>query len=304
MNDFNRESGVFRSRFGGLWIDRSDAMQVLERKVSSGEIAPAEAPAHRTFIEKGYVVFERAVPPAVIDEYLELFERAWKKPPPGIYVHSLGEVVPLGGDLRDRIAKVSDLHYYFKRAGEIAFPPVVARFLEQVYERPPVVFQSMTMRKGTEESLHTDTGPLSLTEPMSLTASWLALEDIRPDSGPLQFIPGSHRLPEVLNNGVTKAHNGDMGAYHTVLQTYLKLAAERGMPTEHFHAKKGDVLIWAADLMHGGAKIVNQAATRLSLVCHYMPLGVMPTFYDFSKVNYLKYPGAGYYLDRIKPVPY
>lgn len=157
------------------------------------------------------------------------------------------------------------------------------------------------MRKGSEESLHIDTGPLTLTEPMSLTASWIALEDVREGAGALQFIPGSHRMPEVLCENKSKGHNGNMTAYYEVLQTTLKNCEAAGLSTEHFMARKGDVLIWAADLMHGGAKIADPSLTRKSLVCHYMPYGVQPTFYDFSGVNYVAYSSGGWGLDRIKP---
>jgi ectoine hydroxylase-related dioxygenase (phytanoyl-CoA dioxygenase family) len=34
-------------------------------------------------------------------------------------------------------------------------------------------------------------------------------------------------------------------------------------------AKKGDVLIWHANLVHGGAPILNPALTRKSMVVHY-----------------------------------
>lgn len=290
---------LFRSRFGGLWIDRSDARRVLARKLRDGEIPQAAAEPLAHYIASGYVIFRQAVPHDVIDAYLDFFERSWSAPPAGIYAHSGGEVHPLSSDLYHRVAKVSDLHYYFDRAPELIFAPPIRTFLEAIYERPAVVFQTMSMRKGSEEPLHIDTGPLTLTEPMSLTASWIALEDVRAGAGALQFVPGSHQLPEVLNNGTSKAHNGDYGAYHAVLQRTLEECAARKLPTEHFMARKGDVLIWAADLMHGGAPIENPELTRKSLVCHYMPLGVMPTFYDFSRVNNVPYPGGGWRLDRI-----
>lgn len=303
MNDLGpaRVPGVFRSRFGGLWVDRSDAMAVLSRKLRDAEVTEAEAVPLRHYIEQGYAVFPRAVSAQLVDEYLEFFEDAWDAPPAGIYAHSGGEVVTLSRSLYDRVAKVSDLHYYFPQAARIIFPAPVLRFLAQIYERPPVVFQSMTMRKGSEESLHIDTGPLTLTEPMGLAASWIALEDVKRDSGEFQFVPGSHALPEILNNGVSKGHGGDMGAYHKVLMSTLAECEARGLRTEYFMANKGDVLIWHADLMHGGAKIADPRLTRKSLVCHYTPLGAMPTFYDFSKVNCLEYPEGGWYLDRIKP---
>ncbi|HYC35175.1 MAG TPA: phytanoyl-CoA dioxygenase family protein [Usitatibacter sp.] len=296
----NREATpLYRSRFGGLWIDRADALEVLQRKLRDGEVHPDVAEALRYYIEHGYVIFEQAVSHQVIDEYLAFFERAWSDPPRGIYAHSGGQVHPLGKELYDKVAKVSDLHYYFPRAADLVFAPRIRSFLEAIYERPAVVFQTMSMRKGSEEPLHTDTGPLTLTEPMSLAASWIALEDVRPGAGALQFVPGSHALPEVLNNGVSKGHNGDYGAYHKVLQETLRMCEARGLPTRQFMARKGDVLIWAADLMHGGAPIDDPSLTRKSLVSHYMPLGVMATFYDFSTVSYVPYANGGWRLDRI-----
>lgn len=294
---------LYRSRFGGLWPDRADAQLILSRKLSDGEVTVDEAEQLSHFIAHGYIVFPRAVAADIVDDYLEFFERAWDRSPPGIYAHSGGEVHPLSRELYDRVTKVSDLHYYFSRASEIAFAAPVKRFLSMIYERDPVAFQSMSMRNGSEESLHIDTGPLTLTEPLSLTAAWIALEDVREGSGEFQFIPGSHKVPEVLNNGVAKAHNNDFAAYYAVLETTLKHCGAAGLSTEYFMAKKGDVLIWSADLMHGGAPIKDRTLTRKSLVFHYMPFGVMPTFYDFSKISCLPYPNGGFYLDRITPAP-
>jgi ectoine hydroxylase-related dioxygenase (phytanoyl-CoA dioxygenase family) len=76
------------------------------------------------------------------------------------------------------------------------------------------------------------------------------------------------------------------------------MCEERGLKTEKFMAKKGDVLIWHADLMHGGARIQDPRQTRKSLVAHFMPLGVMATFYDFTSVTAMPYPGiSAYRLD-------
>ncbi len=301
MTDDDRKKTLYRSRYGGLWTDRSDAESIVARRVKDGDINATDAEQLRYFIANGYVVFPKAVATDVIDDYLAFFERAWDRAPPGIYAHSGGAVHPLSRELYDRVTKVSDLHYYFPRVEELVYPTSVHRFLKLIYEREPAVFQSMSMRKGSEEALHIDTGPLTLTEPMSLTASWVALEDVRPGSGEFQYVPGSHRLPEILNNGVSKAHNNDFAAYYAVLEATRKRCADEKLPTEYFMAKKGDVLIWAADLMHGGAPIMDHNLTRKSLVFHHMPYGVMPTFYDFSNVHYLEYPNGAYYLDRIKP---
>jgi ectoine hydroxylase-related dioxygenase (phytanoyl-CoA dioxygenase family) len=294
------EGGAFHSRFGGLWTDRRDAHALLAQKVQRGEVTQEDADAIAQFIDHGYVIFRNCVDSRLIDDYLRFFEQSFVRPPPGIYAHTDQQVVELSHALYDKVAKVSDLHYYYPKAGRLIFAARIRRFLTKIYERPPVVFQTMTLRKGSQEPLHTDTGPLTLTEPLSLTASWIALEDVKSDAGPLEYVPGSHRVPECLNKGVSKGHNGDMAAYYEVLQTLRNRCVERGLKTEQFLARKGDVLIWAADLLHGGAPISNPTATRKSLVSHYMPFGVMATFYDFSALNYITYPEGGYHIDRIK----
>jgi len=292
------EPPLYRSRYGGLWVDRRDAHDILEGRRARGEITDADAEVLAHYIDHGYVVFPKATDESVIDEFLAVFEAAWDAPPDDISLHWKGQY-PLRMDrkLYDEVTKVGEMHTCFEGAGELIFPPPVLRFLTQIYERPPVAFQTMTMRKGSEENLHIDTGPLTLTEPMSMTASWLALEDVQPLSGEFQFIPGSHHLPELLHYGTDKGHGGDYQEYDKILKTTLRMCEERGLETKTFMAKKGDVLIWHADLMHGGAPIQERQRTRTSLVAHLMPYGVMPTFFDASEVTAVPYAGGGYFLD-------
>lgn len=298
LPDGEAELPLYRSRYGGLWVDRRDAHDILERRRASGDVTDADADVLKHYIDHGYVVFPRAINEAVIDEYLALFEAAWNATPSIANLHWNRQIVPMERKYYDEVTKVCELHGYFEHAAELIYPPQVLRFLTQIFERPPVCFQTMTMRKGSEENLHIDTGPLTLTEPMSMAASWVALEDVQRRSGEFQFIPGSHRLPELLHHGRDKGHNGDFEEYHNILQTTLRMSEERGLKTETFMAKKGDVLIWHADLMHGGVQIEDQHRTRKSLVAHFMPLGVMATFYDFTKVEAKPYRGiSGYRLD-------
>ena len=292
---------IFRSRYGGLWVDRSDAHSILRDRQARGIISESEAEPIAHYIDHGYVVFPRAVDPALIDEYLALFEQVWDDPPAGMTARHGGEVLPLSRDLYDKVAKVNGVHHYFPRSGELIFPPPVLQFLTQIYDRPPVAFQTMTMRLGSEEPLHIDTGPLPLTEPMSLTGAWFALQDIQPSSGEFQFVPGSHLLPELLVNGVMKAHHGDMAEYGRILNETRRMSDERGLKTENFMAKTGDVLIWHADLMHGGAIIEDRKRTRKSMVAHYMPLGVMPTFYNASRMEAFAYEGGGHCIAGPEP---
>ena len=47
------------------------------------------------------------------------------------------------------------------------------------------------------------------------------------------------------------------------------MVAARGAPAEHFLARKGQALIWAANLLHGGSPQTDPTRTRWSQVTHY-----------------------------------
>ena len=74
---------IFRSRFRGLWVDRSDAHSILRDRQARGIVSESEAEPIAHYIDQGYVVFPRAVDPTLIDQYLALFEQVWVDPPEG-----------------------------------------------------------------------------------------------------------------------------------------------------------------------------------------------------------------------------
>jgi ectoine hydroxylase-related dioxygenase (phytanoyl-CoA dioxygenase family) len=50
---------------------------------------------------------------------------------------------------------------------------------------------------------------------------------------------------------------------------------ESNLSKEIFLAKKGDVLLWHANLLHGAEKQVDKTKTRKSVVFHYFKKGVV-----------------------------
>lgn len=107
-------------------------------------------------------------------------------------------------------------------------------------------------------------------------AVWMALDDIDPDSGIFEFVPGSHRWPLMRGEKVRAAlppdqQHGLWPRYAEELVTPLFDAriAETGLPIRKFHAKKGDVLIWHARLAHRGSLPKVPGALRPALIVHY-----------------------------------
>ena len=56
---------------------------------------------------------------------------------------------------------------------------------------------------------------------------------------------------------------------------------EHGIEPHYFHAKKGDVLIWHANLIHGGSMRRNIQLSRKALVCHFFVKGAF-VYHDLS----------------------
>ncbi|MBU9629624.1 phytanoyl-CoA dioxygenase family protein [Burkholderia multivorans] len=51
---------------------------------------------------------------------------------------------------------------------------------------------SLNFRVGTQQPLHTDAVHFSSIPQRSMCGVWVALEDISPESGPVQLVLGSH----------------------------------------------------------------------------------------------------------------
>jgi ectoine hydroxylase-related dioxygenase (phytanoyl-CoA dioxygenase family) len=105
-----------------------------------------------------------------------------------------------------------------------------------------------------------------------LIAALIALEDMSTDNGPLFYYPGSHRLPYLLNSDFNEGETFlSLGRkkytdYEDVLEDLLE---KENFKSETFIAKKGDVFIWHANLVHGGSPILNPNLSRKSMVVHY-----------------------------------
>jgi ectoine hydroxylase-related dioxygenase (phytanoyl-CoA dioxygenase family) len=96
---------------------------------------------------------------------------------------------------------------------------------------------------------------------------WVPLEDIDMDNGPLVYYPGSHKLPEIRMQDV--GVDADPSQYNHYEAFIAQLIAERGLRPEYGTIKKGQALIWSANILHGGAPQRDMSRTRKSQVTHY-----------------------------------
>lgn len=144
--------------------------------------------------------------------------------------------------------------------------------------RAVLPFQTINFIKGSGQKPHSDSIHMT-TEPLGyLVATWTALEDVQDGAGQLVYYPGSHRLPYIMSEDYDTGNSlWALGAdnYPNYEQKIAEVLARNQLEAKYFKAKKGDILIWHANLLHGGSPITNPNSTRRSLVAHYYAKDVL-----------------------------
>jgi len=179
------------------------------------------------------------------------------------------EVEPVFED--PQVQRVQDAWLRSETVRRLATLPAIVERLSLAYGRRAFPFQTLNFKRGTQQDLHSDAMHFHTDPPLFMAGVWIALEDIRPDSGPLTYVPGSHRLPVLTMRGagVDSAHptRDDYNrAYTPALKAQIEAA---GLKPAEVTPKAGEAVVWAANLAHGGAPIANPDATRRSLVVHF-----------------------------------
>lgn len=110
-------------------------------------------------------------------------------------------------------------------------------------------------------------------------AVWIALDDIHPDSGPFQYIDGSHRWPPLSQARVREAlgragRGPDWPTRSEELLTPLYEAkiADEQLEVVDYLPKRGDVLFWHSRLLHRGSRPRTPGRERRALIAHYSGL--------------------------------
>ena len=272
---------VHPSTFGGLWVDYSDAPDVIAGQQELGQISPEEADALRSFHEKGYLILQRAIPAELIDAVTDDLRRAWRNDSKTCMAsyYQRGEkffVEAAEWQQHENEAKLLDLHMVSDSCRRLIFAEPLKRLLQLIFNSPAVAFQSLGFERGSQQGIHSDVAFVRVDSPRQFAASWIALEDVTEGNGELEYYPGSHRLPDYIFPNGSPWADPDIYDYTKNLH---EIAAQAELSLERFLAKKGDVLIWNAGLFHGGARVVNPGATRRSVVTHYCPTYRHPPYF-------------------------
>lgn len=170
----------------------------------------------------------------------------------------------------DQGRRVQDAWRRSPAVRRLAKLPRIHEALFAAYGRRSFPFQTLNFKEGSQQELHSDVIHFSSVPPRFMCGVWIALEDVRPGSGPLTYHPGSHRLDEftMRRAGVNSDRPGYQDYVHTWAPRFAEEVERSGLPAKELLLPKGYAFVWAANLAHGGAPITMPGSTRRSLVVH------------------------------------
>ena len=262
-----------------LWTDTPYAMQRVAGLFEADQITTAERDDLTHFIDHGWLVWRGGIEPDLIDKFTADIHGHHRHPGKFLTTnHRNGQSNRvLSGSTPDRFESLFDLYVNLDSARQTCFHPRITRFLSLVFDARPIAFQQLLFQRSNGHRVHQDTSVVTVSDPMLLAATWIALEDVVEGSGELAFYDRSHRLPHYLFESGTKWMDfatDDQDLYVTELDTACR---RQSMTYERFLAKKGDVFFWTADLVHRShPRTLPEDTSRLSCVTHYHPATTTP----------------------------
>lgn len=167
--------------------------------------------------------------------------------------------------------RVQDAWQFDEDVRAIAANQAVIDLLGKLYGRRAFPFQTLNFPAGTQQDAHSDSVHFSSLPERFMCGVWLAMENIGPDAGPLFYYPGSHQWPIMTNALIgRRGYGSDLAsAQDPYGPAWQALREVHGAQEERFLPRKGQALIWCANLLHGGSRQNDPTLTRWSQVTHY-----------------------------------
>jgi hypothetical protein len=216
----------------------------------------AASPEQRVALDRdGFLVIDSVAPVETLDAVVADVKPFFGKPP---YEE---------GGVRYFRNRIQDAWKLSANVKALALAPPVLALLEDLYGRKPLPFQTINFLRGSQQAAHADSIHFNTIPEGYMCGVWVALEDMDMDNGPLVYYPGSHKLPYVrpADFGVEAKWDNYPNYEEYAADTIVR----EGLEPAYATIKKGQAIVWAANLIHGGAPQSDRSRTRHSQVTHY-----------------------------------
>lgn len=167
----------------------------------------------------------------------------------------------------------TDYLRYFHLYNLMTYGPL-GQEIEKLIGEPAGVHLCLTGWVSTERDFHQDYYLNETCVKDKYAAVWIALGDIHPDSGPFEYVPGSHHWPVLTKEKIGQVvdlqdPNWPKHSEDALVPLYNAEFERRDAPIETYLPKKGDVLIWHPRLVHRGSKAKTPGRYRPAAIGHF-----------------------------------
>ena len=240
----------------------------------------------RFFHENGYLILPALISSAMVRKLKDHFDELWdQRSRPSevaidVFFNLPGEArlyfSKAPSEARGSPYKILDLHLVDTAIGQACTDPGIVSALQNLLGANPLVCNSLLFEWGSQQYPHFDTFFMPSATPNMMAAAWIALDRVTDANGPLYYYPRSHLIEPY------RFSDGRINAIFSELKTGAadhidRIIEQHGLVKEIFMPNPGDVLIWHAQLLHGGSpsSIPPNAGGRSSRITG--PTSIFPT---------------------------
>jgi len=242
------------------WIESPFFKKILKKK----KLTNYYTNLAKKFNKDGYIIIDLKLEDSFINRIEQDINRNLKigkiKKNPSIYHYN-------------ESPRIVEAWKFSKNIAKLALNRKIINLLDILYDRKALAFSTLNFIRGTEQPLHSDYMHFSSIPERYLAGAWVALEKTNKLNGPLAVVPGSHKFPIVDFNTLNCKKPDSIQSlekcyriYEEYVRNMVKITNSKVKP---IYLKKGQAIIWAANLLHGGTKHIKKNMTRKSQVIHY-----------------------------------
>lgn len=179
-----------------------------------------------------------------------------------------------------------------RNIAELTMNPKVLETLEFLYGKEPFPFSTINFIKGSNQPLHSDIIHFHTVPALWMVGVWVAFEDVDETNGSLRIVPGSHKWNLYEYHSLNLPHpdeieNGEAVNYEKYESFLVDLIKAKKGDDMIVKLKKGQALIWASNMLHGGCNVegvTDFSKTRLTQANHYFFKGCQKHYHPmFSR---------------------
>jgi hypothetical protein len=252
------------------WFGRPDAKIRIEELFQSGAIEESQRQLLIQFVEEGYIVVRAAIPEELVDGVnAELDHVIATK----YYNYEYGSS-----------NRIEGMHKVYPRTQELWLSDHWRKYVDLIFQERSLPCQTLAYVFGSEQPAHQDTIHLTPYPRGYMCGIWIALQDVLPESGELEFFARSQNEKPLRSSSLTsgKVRNHDYHKFAEEAESFFGEISRR-YSSIPYTPEKGDILIWNENLLHGGKPRTRQAVERRSIVIHSFAKDTI-VFYDSTGI--------------------